>query len=221
MARAPKVKKKSAAQAAAGKKFAAGGRAAMASKRAAYAKSHHGAKLPPSKAQTQASMKWASAGRAAQAAKKQGKKPPAKAAATAPPGTRPSLPGWSMGCNDAGPTCASAAVANHLLASTGLEMTEQEIALLHMLAGGHDGADIPSVLEVLLARPALVAGARGGLARFFQADEQALVPGLVVVTDLGHARHAVLSHPGGMVSWGGIRPWEGSPLEAWAIEWAA
>lgn len=219
--RKPKVKKKSAAQAAAGKKFAAGGRAAQAATRASYAKSHHGAKLPRTRAQTQASLKRAAAGRAAQAAKRQGKKPPAKAAAVAPPGTGLLHPGWSMGCNDTGPTCASAAVANHLLASTGLVMTEQEIAVLHMLAGGDDGADIPSVLEVLLARPALVAGGQGGLARFFQADEQALVPGLVVVTDLGHARHAVLSHPGGMVSWGGIRPWEGSPLEAWAIEWAA
>lgn len=221
--RQPKVAKKSAAQAAAGKKFAAGGRAAQAAKRAAYAKSHHGAKLPRTKSQTQASMKWAAAGRASQAARKQGKTPPKKAAAIAPP--RPldpprDLPGWSMGCNDIGPTCASAAVANHLLAHTGLAMTEQEVILLHMLAGGSDGADIPSVLEALRSRPALAAGGRAGVAGFFRADEELAVPGLVVVTALAHGRHAVLSHPAGMVSWGGVLPWEGAPLEAWAIEWA-
>lgn len=222
--RQPKVAKKSAAQAAAAKKFAAGGRAAQAAKRASYKKSHHGQAPPRSKGQTQAAQKWAATGRAAQVAKRQGKTPPKKAAAIAPlrsPDAPGYLPGWSLGCNDIGPTCASAAVANHLLAHTGLVMTEQEVMLLHMLAGGDDGADVPSVLEALRARPALVAGGRGSLARFFQADEQTVVPGLVVVTALAHARHAVLSHPRGMVSWGGVLPWDGAPLEAWAVEWVA
>lgn len=220
----PKVAKRSAAQVAAGKKFAAGGRAAQAAKRAAYAKSHHGAKLPRTDAQKQASLKRAAAGRAAQAAKRQGKTPPKKAAALAPPrlpSLRQELPGWSMGCNDWGPTCASAAVANHLLAHTGLAMTEQEVMLLHMLAGGDDGADVPSVLEALRSRPSLAAGGRASVAGFFRADEGLAVPGLIVVTALSHGRHAVLSHPSGMVSWGAVMPWDGEPLEAWAVEWAA
>lgn len=221
--RQPKVAKKSAAQASAGAKFAAGGRAAQAAKRAAYAKAHHGAKLPRTKSQTQASLKWASAGRASQAARKQGKTPPKKAAVMAPPKlvSPRDLPGWSLGCNDWGPTCASAAVANHLLAHTGLAMTEQEVMLLHMLAGGDAGADIPSVLEALLSRPALAAGGRAGVTSFFRADEDLAVPGLIVVTALAHGRHAVLSHPLGMVSWGRVLPWEGEPLEAWAVEWSA
>lgn len=214
---AAKKAKRSAAQVAASQKFAAAGRAAQASSRAAYKKAHHGKAPPRTKAQAEATKRWAASGRSAQAAKRQGKKP-VKAAAMAPSGTA-LLPGWSMGCNDAGPTCASAAVANHLLACAGLEMTEYEVALLHLMAGGDDGADVPSVLEALRATPRLAAGGRGRLLSFFRADEQALVPGLVVVTDLGHGRHAVLSHPDGMVSWGSVRPWEGTPLEAWSLAW--
>lgn len=221
MAKAPKaVKKRSAAQVAASKKFAAAGRASQAASRAAYKKSHHGKAPPRTAAQKQATKRWASAGQASQAAKRQGKKAPVKAAALAP-ADAVLLPGWSLGCNDWGPTCASAAVANHLLAHAGLEMTEYEVALLHALAGGEEGADIPSVLEALRSAPRLAAGGRVRVASFFQADEQLIVPGLVVVTGLPHARHAVLSHPRGMVSWGGVRPWEGIPLEAWAIEWDA
>jgi hypothetical protein len=215
--KAVKAKKRSAAQVAATRKFAAAGRAAQAASRASYKKTHHGKSPPRTAAQSQATKRWASAGRASQAAKRQGKKP-AKAAAVMAPGTE-LLPGWSMGCNDWGPTCASAAVANHLLAATGLVMTEQQVMLAHMLAGGDDGADIPAVLEALTAHPALLAGGLGAVARFWRADEQLIVPGLVAVIALPHARHAVLSHPDGMVSWGGVRPWTGEPLEAWAIEW--
>lgn len=214
---AAKTAKRSAAQVAASKKFAAAGRAAQAASRAAYKKTHHGKAPPRTKAQSEASKRWAASGRSAQAAKRQGKKP-VTAAAVAPPGTE-RLPGWSMGCNDQGPTCASAAVANHLLACTGLEMTEYEVALLHMMAGGDDGADVPSVLEALRAAPRLAARGQGRLLSFFRADEQVIVPGLVVVTGLGHGRHAVLSHPRGMVSWGSVRPWEGVPLEAWSVAW--
>lgn len=214
----PKVARKSAAQAAAGKKFAAAGQAAQAAKRAAYAKSHHGAKLPRTKAQTQAAMKWAAAGKASQAARKQGKAPPKKAAAIAVPGTVPGT-AWPLGGNDVAATCAPAAVASHLLAFTGLTMADGEIALLHALAGGEDGATVADVLEVLREAPWLVAGAR--VASFGRADEDAVTAGLVIVSRLGGARHAVLSHPQGMVSWGGVRAWEGVPEEAWVIEWEA
>jgi len=218
----PKVAKRSAAQIAAGAKFAAGGRAAQAKKRAAYAKSHHGAKLPRTDAQKQATLKNAAAGRAAQAARRKGKLPPKKAAAIAPVSLPPevSLPGWSLGCNDVAPSCAAAAVANHMLASTGLTMTEGEIRMLHKLAGGDEGAMISDVLEALRANWKSFCQGRARLVSFTPTDEDVLVAGLVVGISLPHARHAVLSHPFGMVTWGQVMPWAGEPYEAWALEWA-
>lgn len=206
--KAPKVKKRSPAQAAAAQKFAAAGRAAQARSRASYSLTHHGAKKPRSKAQTQASLKWGAAGRASQAAKKQGKAPLKKAALVLPGAARGS---WLLGGNDELPSCAATAVACHLLAVTGQEMTDSEILALHGLAGDDDGAVIPEILEALRAA--------GRLASFWQADEEHVVPGLVVVTQLPGGLHAVLSHPCGMVSWGGVLPWAGQPCEAWAIEW--
>lgn len=214
--------KRSAKQAAAGRKFAAAGRAAQAAKRAAYAKSHHGAKLPRSKGQAQAARKWAAAGQAAQAARRQGKVPPKKAAAVMPAiaaGMAGMAGWWLTGANDAFPTCAVAAVANHLLAVTGLAMTDEEAVALHALAGDDDGAVMAAVLEALRASGLPVAGGCAKLTAFRQADEGAIVPGLVAVTVLPQGRHAVLAHPGGMVSWGAVRPWEGTAAEAWALEW--
>jgi hypothetical protein len=215
MAKAPKAPLaahagRTPAQVAAGKKFAAAGRKAQATARARGKK--------PSAAQKQAALKWAAAGRAAQAAKRQGKVPVQKAAAVAP--VQPAvLPGWwLLGCNDEAPTCAATAVANHLLAVTGLALTAQEVARLHAMAGGEDGAGIADVLDVLLAWSPR-ADVRLVSAR--RADEAMIVPGLVVGVSLPHARHAVLSHPRGMVSWGRVMPWTGVPDEAWALEWAA
>lgn len=201
--KAPKAKKRSPAQAAAAARFAAAGRAAQAASRAAYSRTHHGAKKPRSKAQTQASLKWGAAGRAAQAARKQGKVPVRKAALVLP-GT--AAAGWPLGGNDVLPSCAAVAVACHLLAATGRVMAEEEVIALHALAGGDDGAAVPDVLEALGAA-------------FWQADEDLVVPGLVVVTRLPGGRHAVLSHPRGMVSWGRVMPWRGIPEQAWAVRW--
>lgn len=222
MAKAPKVTKakRSAAQVAAAKKFAAAGRASQSQRRTAYEKSHHGKAPPRSKAQTQAALKWAATGRASQQAKRTGKVVPKKTAAAAP-AELTLLPGWSLGCNDVQPTCAAAAIANHLLAATGLEMSEYEIAQLHVLAGGdEEGAAIQHALEVLRGTPRLVAGGKARLVHFTPTDEEVIVAGLVVGVALPHARHAVLSHPRGMVSWGRVLPWEGVPGEAWALEWA-
>jgi hypothetical protein len=202
------------AQVAAGKKFAAAGRKAQASARARGKK--------PSAAQKQAALKWAAAGRAAQAAKRQGKVAPKKAAAAGPgPVSAPLLPGWSLGCNDVLPSCAATAVANHLLAATGVMMAEKEVAWLHERAGGDDGATIESVLELLAWDASVIRQRPVRLRSFTRTDEEVIVAGLVVGVSLPHARHAVLSHPQGMVSWGRVLPWAGEPYEAWALEWLA
>jgi hypothetical protein len=215
----PKAKKQSPAQHAAGLAFAAGGRAAQARKRAAYRKTHHGMNPPATRSQKQAAAK----GRAAQAARRQGKVPPKKAAAVAPAELgQPGGSGYLMisGCNDAYPTCAAAAVANHLLAATGLRMSEDAVLRLHRQAGGDDdGSYIEAVLEVLRATGWLFLGRTTRLLSFTRTDEDVIVSGLVVGVSLPHARHAVLSHPLGMVSWGQVMPWTGEPYEAWALDW--
>lgn len=221
MAVAPKTQKKSAAQVKAGQAFAAAGRAAQAKSRAAtIAKT--GKKPAVSKARHQAALKWAAAGRAAQAAKKAGNRAvtPKKVAAIAP--SELVLPGssWPTGCNDIAPTCAAVAVACHLQASIGITMTDREILLLHEMAGGETGATIESVLEVMHGRNGRVLRLNGTRLRtFFRADEQFLLAGLVVGVKLGHEGHAVLAAPGGMISWGRFIPWDGDPVEAWALCW--
>jgi hypothetical protein len=220
MARAPKAKRKSPAQVAAGKAFAAAGRASQAASRAAAIKKTG---KPParSKAQTQASLRFAAAGRAAQAAKKAGKAVPKKMTAVAPQSLL-ALPGsnWPTGCNDIAPTCASVAVAAHLQAATGLTMTDKEILELHKLAGGDSGASIEDVLEAMAGHWGIAGHGRVRLQSYFCADEQFIVAGMVVGVTLGHEGHAVLSAPNGMISWGQYLPWQGEPVEAWALEWS-
>jgi hypothetical protein len=219
MAVAPKPKK-TAAQAKAATAFAAAGRAAQAATRAAAIKKT-GKPPPVSKARHQAALKWAAAGRASQAAAKAGKKVAKKKVAAVAPELLQAHPGaqWPVGCNDTDPTCAAVAVACHLQAVTGFTMSNKDILKLHRLAGGETGATISDVLEAMQEHWASFSKGRVRLLSFFQTDEQFIVAGLVVGVQLGHEGHAVLSCPGGMITWGRYLPWAGEPREAWAIEW--
>jgi len=177
-----------------------------------------------SKARHAAGQKAAAAGRASQAAARARKAggravTPKVRAAVAP--AELILPGstWPTGCNDFAPTCASVAVACHLLAATGFAMADEEILKLHKLAGGDSGASISSVLEAISEHWAVFSHGRIRLLSYFQADEQFILAGMVVGVQLPHAGHAVLSVPGGMISWGQYLPWDGEPDEAWALEW--
>lgn len=220
MSVAPKVKKRSAAQIAAGKNFAAAGRAAQASARAAAIKKT--GKAPPrSKAQKAATAKFLAAGQAALRARAAGKtpvKPKAKGALMPDELLYPGFD-WPLGCNDAIPTCASVAVAAHMQAVTGLTLTDAEILKLHNLAGGDKGAQISDVLEAMAGNALSFCYGRVKLLHFFRTDEQFLLSGLVVGVRLPHTGHAVVSAPGGMISWGRYMPWEGEPEEAWCLEW--
>lgn len=169
------------------------------------------------------SAKKAAVTRKASARKGKGAAKPVKRGAISPDVTD-NLPGWTptwnMGCNDVYPTCAAAAVANHLLASTGLMMNEDDILSLHKMAGGDTGADIASVLECIQShRSCFGQASRAYLATFTRTDEDCIVAGLVVGISLPHGGHAVLSHPRGMVSWGRVLPFAGIPEEAWALDW--
>lgn len=223
MAVAPRKAKKSPAQVEAGQAFAAGGRAAQAAKRARAVKKT-GKPPPRTAAQKAAGQRFAAAGRTAQAlarAKKGGRPVPPRARAAVAPEPLLARPEWPVGCNDLYPTCASAAVACHLRAATGLVIPDGEILRLHKLAGGPSGATISDVLEAARGSWLKVGanGARVRLQSFFQADETFLLAGMIVGVTLGHEGHAVLAVPGGMISWGQFMPWKGEPEEAWALEW--
>lgn len=217
MSAVPAKKPRSAAQVAAGKEFAAAGRAAQAKARAKGKK--------PSAAQHKAAQKWASAGRAAQAARRAGKKVPVKAVRRAAAFTRfadhPGSPAYWLGaCDTEYPACPVIAVANHLLAATGIAMTEKEILALYQLAdGSDDGVVISHLLETIHGHTLEFSGGSVRLAGFCQVDENLILNGYIVGLRLPHVGHAVVAHPGGMVSWGQVMPWEGVAEEAWAVEW--
>lgn len=218
MSAAPTKAHKSPAQVKANKAFAAGGRAAQARTRTAYEKAHNGKKPPRSKKQAAAARKWAAAGRAAQVAAKSGKKAPAGTKKAALPVavcdyTGPSL--WMPGCINELPVCYATAIANHLLAATGIVSTDADILKLHELAGGDDGARIDLALEA--ARDHGLAGVK---LKGFDGCE-AIFPGMVVGIQTRRGYHAVLAHPYGMISWGLLLPRHGEPQEAWALEWDA
>jgi len=189
-----------------------------AEKRAQYKRTHHGHAPPLSKKQMSAILK---AGRVAAEARRKGKKPvkPKPRAALASPDFLPAQRGmmpW-LTCNSLYPVCAPVAVANHLLAVTGIRVSDHDILMLHRLAGnGESGMLIEDVLQ---------AASEGGtcwpwpLKAFWRAEPDPGVPGLVIGMSLPHGEHAVLSHPDGMVSWGSVMPWEGESQEAWALEW--
>jgi|SRR5215472_274647 len=214
------VQKRSKAQQAASQKWAAAGRAKQAAVRAKYRAAHHGAGPPQSKAQQAATKKWQRAGVAAQAARRQGKtpaKPKPRAAVMPQEFALYQSASWVTGCNELMPTCSATAVANHLFAAMDYEAAEFEVYGLHRKAGGDEGATIESVLEAV----SCYGLGPYKLRRFFRTDQDVIICGLVVGINLPHGRHAVLSHPAGMVTWGQVVPWEGEPEEAWALEWEA
>jgi len=190
------------AQHAAALKFAAAGRSAQANTRAA-AIAKTGKPPARSKKQHQASLRAAAAGRAAQARKRNHLKPlPKKQPALA-------LPGY--GLHDL-PVCGPVAVAEHLLAATGVYATDSQIL---DLAGRTSGGCLADYLEQASAGG--LAGVR--LARFWRCDDELAVPGLVYGVQFRRGYHTVLMLPGGLLSWGMLLPVIGRPLEAWDLKW--
>lgn len=190
------------AQHAASVKWAKSGRAAQSATRAA-AIAKTGKPPARSKSQHQASLHWAAAGRASQARARAHLKPlPTKKPALA-------LPGY--GLHDL-PVCAAVAVAEHLLAATGLCVTDA--AILELAARAPDGC-LADYLEEAAAGG--LAGAR--LSGFWPCDPDLFVPGLLFGVQFRRGYHTVLAHPSGMISWGMLMPVTGVPVEAWQLEW--
>jgi hypothetical protein len=218
---APKHAHRSPAQVRASRAWASAGRSAQArTRKAAIAKT---GKPPPRSAQQKAASRaWASAGRSAQAARRAGKTPVARKKAALPALSRahtlaePGIVLWLPGCDEERPVCAVTAVANHLLAATGIIAADDEMLELHGLAGGDSGATIEDILDAAVTCG--LAGRR--LARFGMADRAS--PGTVAGLRMTGGFHAVLAAPAGMmISWGMVLPRLGDPEEAWWLDWEA
>jgi hypothetical protein len=215
----PKAKHRSPAQVRAGKAYAAAGRSAQAATRKAAIKKT-GKPPPRSAKQHAASVAAAKAGRSAQAARRAGKTPVSHKKAALPALARahnlaePGVVLWLPGCDEELPVCAVTAVANHLLAATGIITSDAEMLALHALAGGDSGATIGNVLD------ACADCGLGGrhLAGFGMADRAS--PGTVTGLAMHDGYHAVLVAPAGMmISWGMVLPQLGDPREAWYLDW--
>jgi hypothetical protein len=111
------------------------------------------------------------------------------------------------------PVCGPVALAEHLLAYTGAVVPASAIIDLWLAT---EGAALGELFEA--ARELGLGGER--LSYFERCDPDADVPGLVYGITLGTGRyHAALATPGGMVSWCRVLPRDGTPEEAWWLEW--
>ena len=153
--------------------------------------------------------------------------------------TAPSLAGLWLG-NDLYDSCAVVAVANSLLAATGIRPAGTDLLDLYLAAAGgrDDGATIADVLAA--ATDLGVAGIRPVTFRLLEPGES-LDAGMVLGVTLTRAQqsqpvwdaadaavwgpHAVTITPAGVATWGTVIPVTGRWLEtcdeAWQITWPA
>lgn len=111
------------------------------------------------------------------------------------------------------PVCAAVAIAASCEYQTGAFVEPAEIWRLYKLAGA---ATLGGVIEAAAATG--MAGYR--IASWQPWDPDVMLDGLVYGVAIEEGYHAVLTVPGGMLSWDTIVPRRGDPAEAWIIEWA-
>jgi len=110
------------------------------------------------------------------------------------------------------PACGPLAVAEHLAVFTGAFPSSLDVLALWEKAG------VCSIGDLLEAtREHGLAGNR--LAYFERCDPDSGISGLLYGVQLGRGYHAALCAPGGMISWCRLVPREGTPEEAWWLEW--
>ena len=142
--------------------------------------------------------------------------------------------GWILGGNDRRNSCAAVAVANSLLAVTGIRATDAQVEALYAAATGRRdrGATIPETLTA----------ARAGLAGWYPATvtqlddgEPIAGDGLILYLDLQTAQrrqdvwdyeptrpwgdHAGILAGGHVITWGAAHPVTPSFLAAQAVAW--
>lgn len=166
---------------------------------------------PRTARQRAASRRNLAIGRAAQKARASGKTPaPRKAPQVPAPADFPVSRTMSL---LALPVCGPLAVAEHLRAVTG---ALADIADILELWDRVEGSTIGDLLEAVKEHG--LAGER--LSYFERADPDADVPGLLYGICLSPGRyHVAVGIPGGLISWCRVVPREGTPEEAWWLEW--
>lgn len=112
------------------------------------------------------------------------------------------------------PACAAVAVAATLWCQTGTELEAAEIWSLYRLAGS---TTLAGVIEA--AASTGLAGYR--IASWTPWDPDIMLDGLIYGIAIEEGYHAVLTVPGGMLSWDTVLPLAGTPQEAWLIEWTS
>ena len=128
---------------------------------------------------------------------------------------------WITGPNDTYPLCGPVAVANSLLAATGVVASNGDIERLYRAAGGHgdSGADMEDLIAVVAAEG--LAGCR--LAGYRAAAAGG--PGLVLLLSLEGVPvwHAAATAPDGrVISWGEtttISELSARVEDAWSLTW--
>jgi hypothetical protein len=132
---------------------------------------------------------------------------------------------WITGPNDVYPLCGPVAVANSLLAATGVEVSNGDIERLYRAAGGHgdSGADLEDLLAVAAAEG--LAGCLLAGQTVIPAGTSVIAPGLVLLLSLNdvpvwHA--AATAADGRVISWGEtttISEMSARVEDAWSLTW--
>jgi hypothetical protein len=153
--------------------------------------------------------------RSAQKSRRAGKAPVARKKPQAPdtlgrPGVRTGeVPLHSL------PVCAAVAVAASLEYQTGILVSADDIWRLHLRSSGS------TALADLLGLVAVEGLAGHRLESFHPWDPGVRLDGLIYGVQLpGLGYHAVVTVPGGMLSWDTVLPLRGEPEEAWMALWA-
>ena len=177
----------------------------LAADRANLAKARQVERTKPRTAkQKQAARQNLVKARAAQKSRRAAKKGVAPKKAAAP---------WGETGLHSLPLCAAVAVAASLQAQTGIAASAEEIFGLYRRTGT---APIGDVIEAVHEHG--LAGAQ--LAGYQRIAAWPYCPWLVYGVQLAIGYHAVLSVPGGMLSWDTVLPAAGALEEAWMLEWA-
>ena len=129
---------------------------------------------------------------------------------------------WITGPNDVYPLCGPVAVANSLLAATGVVASNGDIERLYRAAGGHgdSGADLKDLIAAAMAEG--LAGYR--LADYRHASTD-VWPGLVLLLSIDDVPvwHAAATAPDGrVISWGEtttISELSARVEDAWSLTW--
>jgi hypothetical protein len=153
----------------------------------------------------------------------------------------PAPAGWILGGNDRYPDCGAVALANSLLARTGVRASSTDILSLHQAAAGglDEGASIGEILHAAADRG--LAGS-GPASCDLLDDGEPLEDGLILDLDLAEAQmlqdawdwdpspewaaHAAVLAGDCVITWGGLIPVTPGFLEyqvaaAWRVTWEA